>query len=363
LLAFSGSQGFIVKKLTKTQIDSAGKKIDDSIRDHLSSTTMDKIVYQFKPFPEGDFNKSVDGVTLSAAEIKANSGGVTISTAKLPAFKFGLIYTSSVFASNGNYPSSYAEIVTRSLAPQYGHTPASLKALIEDGIGGVSRSNLSTLANVNEITDRCGELGLQLSVGFSTTDALVARYSILRQFSPQIFKNAQLAAVSCFQSDEKKQLEKLGYTFPDPTPEGTNRDDAVTARMDPIVKALRGGQDAALRKLSAKNVDEVRISVIGQLKELPAFSSTDPSWISTGEDAITKLIALGKLSKFGCYTASSTSSLQQIGAVTSIAGNPMGSIFYFAEDGSFDGVFIGSIDDIKRLGAFGSNYPGKCPLI
>lgn len=367
VLRFAGSNNFIVTKLTGDQILAAGKNLDKRISEHLTTSTLDETVYQFHPLPDGTNSQSFDGLEFSAETIDGGAKEVKFGSKKLPAFRFGLVYTSSVFASSdGLYPSEYTQLLTRALAPQYGFAPPSLKSLVEEGIGGISRSNLEQMSDTKVVESLCKELRLQLSKGFSTGDSLVSRFAILRHFSPQVFRNSNLVSDECLSQNEQTALGKLGYTVPSADRDDPRvRNESISQRMTPLVQALRQKQADDLRKLVAKDIQSLRIVAIGDLKDFPTYMEAAPTWSGDGDQAFARMLALGVKARIGCFKASPQGTLNQIGAVVLAGNQVIGAMFYWSKEGLLEQIFLGSIRDIRNLGALGTGYADStsCDLI
>lgn len=364
ILKFAGSTSFIVTKLTGKQLQSAGQQLDASITDNLSVSTLDNIIYQFQALPNNLTDSQVDGLEFSTKSIESKNSGISFSSDRTPAFKIGLVYTSSVFANNGQYPSDYTEILTRPLAPQFGFSPSTIVSLLNEGLGGISKDGISQIASRSDAENRCRELRLQLSRGFSYKDALVSRYALLRQYSPQVFRNSQFRTGECIDSKEESQLAELQYIIPSSDREPGVRSDDVEARMQPLTRALRSSNAASLTEIVTLQKDTLRLSSIGSSKDFPPYQNGEPDWNADGDQAITKLLYLGKRARLGCFKVAPQSTINQIGAVGLVDGQSFGLIFYWTDDGKLEQAVLGSLKDIRRLGSFGNGFGGSdCPLI
>lgn len=367
VLAFAGSSGTLVKKLSGGQIEQFGSRLDSAVSEHFSNHALDKGSFDVLPLPaQGDGNDDIAAIDFALPNIKAEARGVSFGTQNLPSLRLALMFRQSLFAGAGGAYPDVAQIITQSLgANKLGHSLASLDRLVDSGISGVNKETLSTTSAAPEAARQCNQIKLALAPAFTSKDALVARYSIVRVFMRQYNTNDALRSTECFDAGELGELSGMRFAFDDSVRLNKERREAkIAERMKPLVSAIRSKNEEALRKLLPADLKAFSMTQLSV--KLPEFSKDQPAWSGAGEDGYKRLVGLAS-ARIGCFQASPSLTLNQISTVMLVGQVTVSGVFFFNADGLLESVYLGSIEEGRRIGSLSGDWPEKsepaCPLI
>lgn len=255
LLVFAGGSGWMIEKLAAPQLRAAGQKLDETISDHWSERCSDKYESAIQVYPgtHDEWETHTDARMFNIGRVVGSSGGVSLENSRIPTTTTQLVYIDSLFANNGMYPDP-ATVLNTPLGPSNDpQNPVTLSRLIMGGVRNASKDNLRDVESKRQMESYCTDIKDVLGESFTSRDALVARFSAVKLYSP--YGTVQpVRSEKCFDTNELMELAALGphYRFiPLERTDFDSRDQAVQERMEPVREAIRGGMHSKLGMSSA----------------------------------------------------------------------------------------------------------------
>ncbi|NMY43201.1 hypothetical protein HBN76_17940 [Pseudomonas sp. WS 5013] len=349
-----GTNGFMVKKLAGERFDSLAADLDKNVSEHLAVTSLSSNRIELDSVPRTDMSggATIRYVRFVPGDIKAGPGGVEVVKGKVQ-FTLGLRVIRSLFADETGKYLGWPAVLASNLAGAERPSQGTLKALMDEGVGGVSGSSLARVSSSDDARIMCSNLTLELAKGFTEGDVAIAKYSILNHYSPQIINTGSLRDLTCFDSRDVAALSVAGISLPEVVREDKKRNDEVQRRQNALFRAIRSGDVKNVEKLAVSNKEILRF------RDLSAEPSQVGKALVTGDAVLPVLVELGTGMSYGCYQAPPAGALNQIGAVINLRGARLGVISYYSADGLLAQMTIGSVEEIGLMAGLGEGFPSQ----